>query len=204
MLNTQFLINYAGNFSYLGIFILIVLSGYVIPVPEEVMLLLAGYIAALGFNNFYFTLIFAIMGVLVGDNILFWLSKKSGSKLIDRLKRKIRKHKLMKYRNLMKNNIGKTIFVLRFIIGLRFFGPFLAGSLKVKWTTFQLYNFLAVAIYVPIIVFLGYYFHTRLALIITGVEITRHLIFFAFILLATLMISIFIRNRYLKINHKRI
>ncbi len=197
MVNTQFFINYLEQFSYLGIFISIALSGYIIPVPEEILLLLIGYISGVGLNNVYIALLASIIGVLLGDNILFWLSRYRGSKLIDKLKRKIRKNEVMKYKNLMKQHIGKTIFILRFIVGLRFFGPFLAGSLKVRWKTFQLYNFLAVLIYVPIMVFLGFHFHKQLALLITEFEIIRHLVFLTFLTFLGFLISTFIRKKFL-------
>ena len=197
MVNTQFFINYLEQFSYLGIFISIALSGYIIPVPEEILLLLIGYISGVGLNNVYIALLASIIGVLLGDNILFWLSRYRGSKLIDKLKRKIRKNEVMKYKNLMKQHIGKTIFILRFIVGLRFFGPFLAGSLKVRWKTFQLYNFLAFLIYVPIMVFLGFHFHKQLALLITEFEIIRHLVFLTFLTFLGFLISTFIRKKFL-------
>jgi len=197
MHTTQFFISYLEQFSYFGIFVMVALSGYIIPVPEEILLLLAGYIAALGFNNVYVALAAAILGILVGDNILFWLSRYKGSKLIDKLKHKIRKSELNKYRHLMKKHIGKTIFIARFIVGLRFFGPFLSGSMKIKWKTFQFYNLIAVLIYAPVIVFLGFHFHNRLALIITEVEIIRHFVFFLFLAVVGYLISSFINKKFL-------
>ena len=197
MINTHFFLSYIEQFSYFGIFILLALSGYIIPIPEEILLLLIGYAAGVGLNNIYITLIPAMLGVLAGDNILFWLSRYRGSKIIDRLKHKVRKHELAKYRHLMKKHIGKTIFIVRFIVGLRFFGPFLAGSMKIKWKTYQFYNLLAVFIYVPLLIFLGFHFHAQLALIITEVEIIRHLIFFAFLAVLVYLISIFLNKNYL-------
>ena len=197
MVNTQFFITYLEHFSYIGIFILVLLSGYLIPIPEEILLLLVGYISGFGFNNLYIAMLASILGVLAGDNILFWLSRYKGSKLIDRLKRKIRRNELMKYRRLMKKHIGKTIFILRFIVGLRFFGPFLAGSMKAKWKTFQLYNLLAVVIYVPILVFLGYRFHNQLVLLITEFEIARHIIFVLSLVVLGYLISIFLNKKFL-------
>ena len=197
MHNPQFFISYLEQFSYVGIFLLLALSGYLVPIPEEILLLLTGYIAALGFNNVYIALIASILGILAGDNVLFWLSRYKGSRLIDRLKRKVRKNALAKYRHLMKRHIGKTIFIVRFIVGLRFFGPFLSGSMKVKWKIFQFYNLIAVVIYAPIMIFLGFHFHNKLALVITQVEIVRHLIFFLFLAVVGYVISIFINKKFL-------
>jgi len=194
---THLFINYAEQFSYIGIFILVLFSGYLIPLPEEISLLLSGYLAAIWFNNLYGVLLAASLGVIFGDNILFFLSKYKGSKIIDKLKRKVRKNEVAKYRNLMKKHIGKTIFILRFIVGLRFFSPFLAGSMRIKWRTFQFYNLLAVLVYVPLIVLMGYHFHNKLAIVITGLEIVRHLIFFLFLAVVGYFISIFINKEFL-------
>ena len=176
---------------------LISLSGYIVPVPEEILLLLAGYIAGVGLNNVYFALLAAILGILVGDNVLFWLSKYKGSRIINKLKQKVRRNELNKYKHLMKEHIGKTIFIVRFIVGFRFFGPFLAGSVNIKWKTFQFYNLIAVLIYAPLIVFLGFHFHNKLALVITQVEIIRHIIFFIFLAIVGYLISRFVNKKYL-------
>ena len=196
MPNPQFFINYLEQFSYIGIFVLIALSGYIVPIPEEILLLIVGYVAGIGFNNVYISLLVSILGVLAGDNLLFWLSKYKGSRLIDHLKHKVKKSEIIKYRYLMKKHIGKTIFILRFIVGLRFFSPFMAGSMKIKWKTFQFYNLLAVLIYAPIMVFLGYHFHHKLVLVITQVEIIRHIIFFLFLAIVGYLISAFVRRKF--------
>ena len=196
MPNTQFFINYIEHFSYLGIFVIGATVGYLIPFPEEIFLLTVGYIAGVGVYNVYLATLFAISGVLAGDNILFWLSKYSVSGIVDKVSKQLDKHKIMKYRHLMKEHIGKTIFTLKFIVGLRIFSPFLAGSMKVKWRIFQFYNLLAILIYIPILVFLGFHFHNKLALVITGVEIVRHLIFLLVLLLVGFLISVFVKKKY--------
>jgi len=196
MVNTQFFINYIGQFSYLGILVIGALVGYLIPLPEEIFLLVVGYIAGTGAYNVYAATIFAILGVLAGDNILFFLSKYNASKIVGKLIKRLNKHEIMKYKHLMKKHIGKTIFTLKFIVGLRIFSPFLAGSMRVKWRIFQFYNFLAVAVYIPILVFLGYHFHNKIAIVITSVEIVRHLIFVLALMVVGVLISIFIKKKY--------
>ena len=191
MLDTQFFINYLEHFSYLGIFLIGASVGYLVPVPEEIFLLLVGYIAGIGYYNIYFAAAFAVLGVLTGDNVLFWLSRHGGSRLIEKLKSKIDKHRIMKYKRLMKKHIGKTIFTLKFLVGLRIFSPFLAGSMKIKWKIFQFYNMLAVLVYAPLIIFIGFHFHNKLAAAITGVEFARHLVFFLFLALLGIFVSVF-------------
>ena len=75
----------AENLSYLGTFIVMALSGTLVPVPEEIMLLLIGYASGTGLSNIYLTFAAAALGVMVGDSVLFFLSLK-GNKFVSKSK----------------------------------------------------------------------------------------------------------------------
>lgn len=186
--------------SYLGTFIAMVLSGHLVPVPEEILLLLIGYASGIGFSNVYVAFAVASFGVIVGDSILFFLSL-TGSKYIKRLKNKISRHKLKRYEGLMKAHAGKTIFLSRFIVTVRFFSPILAGSLGVRWRTFALADFPAAIIYVGVFIFLGYHFNSDIASLITEVKLARHIIFILLISVIGLIFSYWVGKKFLeKIN----
>ena len=189
MAGPQFFINYLEEFSYIGIFILFALAGYLIPIPEEILLLLIGYIAGFGIFNIYIASGVALLSIFAGDNIIFWISKYKGIKIINLLRNKLSMKNVTRYSKLMKNHIGKTTFILRFTPGLRFLGPFLAGSMKVKWRNFLLYNLTAILIYVPLIIFLGYHFNNQLSNIIKGLAIARHFIFIFLLVVVGILIS---------------
>jgi membrane protein DedA with SNARE-associated domain len=188
MAKQEILAGLIAHFSYLGVFLFVALSGFIIPLPEEVTLLLVGYLSATGLLNSYLALAVCIIGILAGDNLLFFLSRKSKLKIIKKLNSKVKKKFSRHYLIILNRNIGKAVFLMRFMVGLRFFGPLLAGQSKAKWSVFQFYNLLAALIYVPLIFFLGYHFHSKLTLIVTEVEFARHLIsilsltFFGFII----------------------
>ncbi len=188
------------NLSYLGTFVIMVLSGHLIPVPEEILLLLIGYASGIGFSNVYIAFTVASLGVIVGDGALFFLSR-TGSKYIERLKNKISRNKLKRYENLMKAHAGKTIFLSRFIVTVRFFSPILAGSLGIKWRTFALADFPAVIIYVGVFIFLGYHFNSDIASLITEVKFARHIIFILLVVVIGLLFSYWAGKKFLeKIN----
>jgi membrane protein DedA with SNARE-associated domain len=194
-MDSQFLVSYLAHFSYVGVFIVLTLSGYVIPIPEEVLLLLIGYIAGSGYMNVYGALGVSLLGILAGDNLIFWLATSS-STYIEKLRARLKQGTLLKYEELMRTHLGKTIFGSRFIVGLRFLGPFLAGSIQVPWNTFQVYNGLALIIYVPILVLLGYHFHNQVAVVIARVEVVRHAIALTIIVMIGVSISRFVRKRF--------
>lgn len=196
MMLLEWITNYLDAFSYLGIFVLLLLSGYIIPVPEEIILLLVGYMASAGYFGLAGAIIISIIAVLAGDNIIYRLSSH-GSRWVHRLKCRLRHKKLRAYEKLMKNHVGKTVFLSRFVVGLRFLGPLLAGSMKIRWRTFQVFNLIAILIYVPLLVLIGYFFHSQLAAIITRVELARHVVFVLIAIMVALAISWVVNRLYI-------
>ncbi len=182
--------------SLFGIFLLLALGGYVIPLPEEVLLLFAGYLAGSLVNTLPATLTVSWLGVLGGDFLLFTLSRL-GSHSLDRLRRRVSPARLEWYAEKMRDHIGKTIVALRFVIGLRFLSPLLAGTLRVPWRTFLFFDALALVVYVPLPVLLGYHFHETIAAIIPRLTGIRHGLFILFAVLVGMAISRFVHRKFL-------
>lgn len=197
--HAESIIQIIQGFSYFGIFGFVMFVGYLIPIPEEIALLAIGYIASVGPLKLPLAIAISAAGVIIGDNILFLLSLH-GSKYVERLKNKLRKNKLIHYEHVMHEHIGKTIFFIRFIVGLRFFGPVLAGMLKVKWRRFFLINAAASFIHAMFFITLGYFFHRRFLVLVTQVEIIRHVLFFFSATLFGILIAKVVGDKYLKKN----
>ncbi len=197
-MDNQIFSNFIENISYLGIFVTMALSGHLVPVPEEILLLLIGYASGVGFVNVYVALAMASLGVIVGDIALFLLSR-SGSHYVDRLKSKLSPEKIARYEKLMKSHAGKTIFLSRFIITIRFFSPILAGSLRINWKTFMLADFSAAILYVGAFIFLGYHFNNDIASLITEIKLARHIIFILLLTLIGLLISYWAGKKFFRI-----
>jgi membrane protein DedA with SNARE-associated domain len=121
--------------SYIGIFLLSMLVSYVVPLPEVVALLLFGFIGATTKLNIFFIAAIAFAGSILGNNLVYRLSF-FGNTWVEKFNKKIRKHELIKYEHLVVDNIAATIYFLRLITGVRFFGPVIAGSLNVRWQKF--------------------------------------------------------------------
>jgi len=180
------LVKYLSHFSYVGIAAFFGSFGYVMPVPEEAVLTVLGYLAGIGKFNFFLVFIASVAGVLIGDSIFYWLAYRGG-KYFDRLKNKIGKGELLKYEKLAADNIGKTLLASRFFIGFRFVGPLIAGSAKIRWRTFLFYDSLIILVYSGFFMFLGFYFRHRLPHIIMAVERSRSLLLAATALILVIL-----------------
>ncbi len=175
MSGTEEVINQLGALSYGGIWIVSFLSNIVIPIPEEIVLLALGYLSGTGAINGYIVIPIIVSALLLNDLLLFLLSKH-GSKFTNFLYTRFFAKRLEQNGNFLNNiSTRKIIFFSRFLMQLRFLGPFLAGTRGIDKKYFLKYNLLALMIYVPLYVGLGWYFHSRVLLIIKDVGIAKNI-----------------------------
>lgn len=184
------------SFGYFAVFFLIVLGSLGLPLPEECILLLSGYLASIGFFKIWLVMIFGLLGTLAGDNLGYWLAKKKGLDFMLRYGEifSVQKKHLKKAEDFFKRHGGKAVLFSRFIIGFRFFGPVLAGVSNMEWKKFQFYNLLGAIIWIPFITFIGYLFGTNLGAILSNLKEFGHLLF----ILVLVIITVFLIRELIK------
>jgi len=202
MENANLILSYLRDFSYPAIVLLSFFSGYIIPIPEEIVLLIIGYIASQGIISFWPAVIITAISLVLSDNVLFRLSRID-NRFINHMRDEVFALKVMKYRERMEKHIGWTIFITRFTPFLRFVGPILSGTIKTSPTKFQIYNTLAVLIYTPLLISLGYIFHSKITPLIFGLERVRHIVVVVFWVVIGIFITHYLNRKLIpKINEK--
>lgn len=191
-METQVLLEQLGALSYIGIFGVSMLANVVIPVPEEIVLLALGYLAGTGSVNGFIILPIIMAGLLISDVVMYTLSKR-GNRLIAFFYKKFFAKKVTRKQHWMKIHIEKVIFFSRFLVQLRFIGPFMAGQYRVPLKKFVKYDLAAIAIYVPLFLFLGWYFHNRVQKIIESVHVIKNTVFLFF---GIVILYVFIKSVY--------
>ncbi|HAR99511.1 MAG: Membrane-associated protein, SNARE-like protein [Candidatus Moranbacteria bacterium GW2011_GWC2_37_73] len=189
-----FILETIKNGSYFGIFLFSMLVSYIVPIPEAVFLLLVGFLARKAGFDLEAAVFISIIGTIIGDNILYRLSF-FGNKHIERFNRKMRANKLIQYENLVIDNVGKTIFFLRFITGVRFFGPVISGTLRASWKKFFFYNAIATTLHAVFFILLGFYLHRRIIPLVAEVEIARNALLFSSVLIVGVLLKLFSRKK---------
>ncbi|MEK7228384.1 MAG: VTT domain-containing protein [Patescibacteria group bacterium] len=165
-----------GALSYGGIWVVSFLANIVIPIPEEIILLALGYLSGTGSINGWLVMPIVFSALIINDIILYSLSKR-GSKFTDFLYKTFFAKRLEKKgTHWLEMNLGKIVFLSRFLIQLRFIGPFLAGTRGLPIKKFILYDAAALLIYTPLFIGLGWYFHTRVMSIIKEVGVVKNLV----------------------------
>ena len=166
----------SGNVAYTTIFLALLLCGLGIPLPEELTLLMAGYLSYEGAVRLEPMWIVCVAGITMGDALLFLIGKKWGTKIAahPKIVRFWHLERQAKIKNYFKKHGAKTIFFVRFLSGLRGPAHMLAGSMGFSFWKYLLTNFSAVLIHVTIVAGLGYVFGNHIDAVRKDMETFKH------------------------------
>ena len=188
-MHNTFFINSVEHFSYLAIFLFAISSGYFIPIPEEIILLITGFLAWSHVIHVVPAVLVAILAFIIGDNILFKLARKH-NRHVNKLIHEVLSIKIIsKRRAFLEKHIGATIFASRFLPFLRFVGPVFSGYVKADEKTFMFFNTLAICIYAPFVIWVGYFFNEYFYQIATEISRVKHALFILVLVVIGMFIS---------------
>lgn len=175
---------YIEHFTYLGLFVVLLLCGMGLPMPEDIALLAGGFLVHRGVTRYTITLAVALLGVVAGDNSLFFLGRRFGTELVRYfgLNRPGSRAQIDRIRAFMHRHGHRAIFYARFLAGLRALIYLTAGSFGVTPLRFLVYDLLGAIISVPIVVSIGYLFGGQLEVVIHYLGGFEHLLWIVAVL----------------------
>jgi len=137
------LLDLLATYGYVAVFFFIAIESTGIPFPGETMLITAAIYAGHTHRlNIILVISFAAAGAIIGDNLGYAVGHWGGYRLLRRYGRFIRLHekrlKLGQY--LFLQHGGKVVFFGRFISILRTYAAFLAGTNRMPWWRFFVFN----------------------------------------------------------------
>jgi len=114
------LLSYVLIYKYLAIFVITFLGAFALPLPSGSMLMAAAAFSTQGYLNFYLVFLFGLLGNLAGDNAGYWLVRKYGIKVLQKLHlhKFFKQDKLDSARNQLHNHPMLTIFSSRFLTAI--------------------------------------------------------------------------------------
>lgn len=147
-----------AHWGYSAIFLFVLLGNLGLPVPEEAILVLAGYLTWQRDLRLPLVLLVGILSAVAGDNLGYWIGRRYGQKGVERYgQRVLLTHARMEATRRFVTRYGPLgVFAARFIPGLRFMAGPLAGSAGLRPPVFMTANALGAALYVPAMVAAGY------------------------------------------------
>lgn len=182
-------INSAG---YLGIFFTMILEGFSIPIPSEVILPLGGYIASRGNLNVLGVVLAGSLGGTIGSIALYYVSMVFGRGFI----KKWGKYVLISEKHLdsmelwFKKYGNFTVFTTRLLPIVRGLIAIPAGISKMNVWSYTLYTFLGSLVWALVLVYFGF------QLGLSGLDM--NVIWFIVFILVGVTFGIYFGYRFLK------
>lgn len=155
----NFIVETIGDLGYFGIFILMFLESTVFPIPSEVVMIPAGYLAHKDEMNIYIVILLGILGSLGGALFNYYFALKFGRKFLMKYGKYflVSHESIEKTEKFFKNHGHISTFSGRLIPGLRHYISLPAGLARMNLFIFCLYTTLGATIWVIILTLLGYY-----------------------------------------------
>ncbi len=146
------------HWGYAAIFLAVVLGNVGLPVPEETILMLAGYLVWAGRLRPSLVLAVGIASATAGDNLGYWLGRRYGSAAIQRHGQRVflTPERFASVQRFILRYGPLGVFVARFLPGLRFLAGPVAGATGLPVLQFLVANLLGATAYVPVAVGAGY------------------------------------------------
>lgn len=146
---------------YAGIFAIVfaesgLLVGFFL--PGDSLLFTAGFLASQGVFNIALLCIITFVAAVVGDNVGYQFGKTAGPRLFKKEDSLIfSKNHIDKAVKFYERHGGKAIILARFIPVVRTFAPVIAGTGKMKYSRFLVFNIVGAIIWAVGITLLGYF-----------------------------------------------
>ncbi|OEW90692.1 DedA family protein [Campylobacter jejuni] len=155
----SFIVETASAWGYLGIIILMTLESCFIPFPSEVVMMPAGYLAHKGELDITLCILSGTLGSVLGALINYYICFFWGKNFVLKWGRYfgINGAKFAKFEEFFNTHGEFSTFTCRLLPGIRQYISMPAGLVKMKLINFILFTALGSAIWVAILVFLGYY-----------------------------------------------
>jgi membrane protein DedA with SNARE-associated domain len=136
------LLDLFARYGYWVVFVGVMLENAGLPVPGETALLAGGALAHVGRLSFTWVVIVAICGAILGDNLGFLIGRRGGRALAEQHGWRVglTAARLTLFDRFFERHGARTVFIARFVTGLRVFGAVLAGASGLRWPKFLFYN----------------------------------------------------------------
>ena len=178
------------QYGYIAVFVVLILCGMGIPIPEDITLITGGVVAGLGYANVHTMVIVGFLGVMVGDGLMFAAGKIFGHRIL-RFRPIARIMTPRRYAQVQEkfDRYGNgVLFIARFLPGLRMPIYISAGiSKKISYFRFFMMDGLAASLSVPIWVYLGNYSAENIDWLMTKVHQFQILVIIAMMMGAALI-----------------
>lgn len=186
------------QYGYWIIFIAILLDNAGLPLPGELLLLAVGALARTGEMDLGLGFALALLAAVSGDSIGYWMGRLGGQRLLH-----VYCHVTLGSGQCVRNAVAfyrlrgpATVVFGRFVMGVRAFLAPLAGSARMPYARFLVFDVMGAAIWAGLFVLAGYAVGWQLQGIEQGYQSGVRFLTFAFGTSLIVYLAIKLRRRW--------
>ncbi|MDQ6808513.1 MAG: DedA family protein [Verrucomicrobiota bacterium] len=145
------------NGGYLGIAVLMAMESSIFPVPSEIVIPPAAFLAAQGHLSFAGVIAAGTTGSYLGATITYWIARSVGRPLVERYGRYffVGPDKLVRSEKWLERYESGGVFFARLLPVIRHLISIPAGVVKMNFTAFSAVTIVGSAIWCAILAYLG-------------------------------------------------
>ena len=149
-----------AHYGYVAIFVLVAIECFGVPVPGEAALITGAAFAAAGRLSIVGVIISAAAGAIAGGTGGYWLGRRGGVALVERYGKVLRvtPERMRTVREFFDKHGPWAVFIGRFVALVRAWAAILAGTGRMEFATFTIYNSLGAIVWAGAFGTLGYLF----------------------------------------------
>jgi membrane protein DedA with SNARE-associated domain len=154
---TNFVVQVISGSGYAGVVVLMAIESAAIPLPSEIIMPFAGFLASQGRFNLWGLALAGGIGNVLGSVITYWLGRYGGRPLIERYGKYvlITKHDLDTAERFFNRFGSPAIFLARLLPAVRTFISIPAGIAREPFVPFVIYSFLGSFLWSLLLAYLG-------------------------------------------------
>lgn len=147
-----------ASWGYLGLFACTFMGNLGLPVPEETVLLAAGFLAGRDILELKTVYAVGIVSAVVGDCLGYTAGRTGGQRFFEWLGRHFSfvRGRYDQIHEFFDTHGSKAVFMARFIAGARFMAGPMAGAAGMPFWRFLGWNVLGALIWCPLVITIGY------------------------------------------------
>lgn len=151
-------VRFVDQAGYVGVLVMMTLESTFVPLPSELVMPQAGYLAATGKMNIWTAVLMAtigsVLGALINYGLAYWLGRpflmKYGKYLL------CPPHKFAKMETFFLRHGEVGTFTGRLVLGVRHFISFPAGLARMNLARFCLYTGVGAGLWATVLAWIGY------------------------------------------------
>ena len=168
----DWLVSTFTEYPYLGVAVVFLVCGLGLPLPEELVLISAGYVCFKGFARPDLMMASCMGAILAGDLLPFFLGRIFGPRILRlrTMRLLLSRQRMAMFDRWFRRRGDLVIFFARFVAGIRMVAYFTAGTMKMPYHRFLILDLTGIALIAPLLVYVGYSFGNVIDDAITKVQ----------------------------------